>query len=251
MLIHPTINKLKELRLKGMASALEDQIQMPDIETLTFDDRLGLMVDRETTDRESRRLATRLRKAKLRQNACFEDLDFRKSRGLDKLLITTLQSCDWIKDSLNLLLTGATGTGKTWLACAFAQKACREGYTAIYVRLPRMFQDLHIAKADGRYVAILNSMAKTKLLIFDDWGLNKFTKEQCHDLLEILEDRHNSGSTIITSQFPVGTWHDLIGDPTFADAIMDRLIHNAYKIDLKGESMRKKKSRLTNKPKSE
>ena len=248
MLTHPTINKLNELRLKGMAAALEDQLQMPEIDSLSFEERLGLMVDREETERENRRLTTRLKNARLRQNASIEDLDLKKSRGLDRSMITSLQSCTWIKDRLNLIITGATGTGKTWIACALAQKVCREGYTAKYIRIPRMFNDLHVAKADGSYAKILNNFARTNLIIFDDWGLKKFTRDQSHDLLEILEDRHNAGSTIITSQFPISVWHELIGDPTLADAILDRLIHNAYKIDLKGESMRKKRSKLTNKP---
>ena len=245
MLIHPIIDKLKALRLTAMAHTLEEQMQMPDIESLSFEERLGLLVDRETTDRENRRLKTRLNKARLRQNACIEDIDFRHPRGLDKSLMAKLFSCDWIKDSNNLLITGSTGTGKTFLACALAQKACREGYTVQYIRVPRIFQELHIAKGDGRYGKILKSYAKTKLLLFDDWGLSKMTDESRHDLLEILEDRNDMASTLVTSQFPVDKWYDLIGDPTLADAILDRIIHSAYKIELKGGSMRKKKSLLT------
>jgi DNA replication protein DnaC len=154
----------------------------------------------------------------------------------------TLFTCDWIRDGNNLLITGPTGTGKTFLACALAQKACREGYTVQYIRIPRIFQELHIAKGDGRYGKILKDFAKTKLLLFDDWGLTKMTDESRHDLLEILEDRHDISSTLITSQFPINKWHELIGDPTLADAILDRIIHSAYKIDLEGDTMRKKKS---------
>lgn len=245
MLIHPTLEKLHTLRFNGMAHGLEEQMQMPDIDSLSFEERLGLLVDREMTDRENRRLTTRLRKAKLRQSASLEDIDYRHPRGLDRSLMTKLQSCQWIREHHNLLITGPTGTGKTFLACALAHKACREGYSAQYSRLPGMLRDLHIAKGDGRYGKLLTSYAKTDLLVFDDWGLATFNQEQSHDILEILEDRHGLRSTLITSQFPVENWHELIGDQTLADAILDRLIHNAYKINLKGESMRKKISRLT------
>ena len=245
MLIHPIIDNLKALRLNAMARVLEEQMQMPEIESLSFEERLGLLVDRAASDRENRRLTTRLKKARLRQNACIEDIDFRHPRGLDKALMIKLFSCDWIKDSNNCFITGPTGTGKTFLACALAQKACREGYTVQYIRIPRIFQELHIAKGDGRYGKLLKEFAKTKLLLFDDRGLTKMTDESRHDLLEILEDRHAMASTLVTSQFPVSTWHELIGDPTLADAILDRLVHSAYKIELKGGSMRKKNSLLT------
>jgi DNA replication protein DnaC len=228
-----------------MARALEEQMEMAEIDSLSFEERLGLLIDREMTVRENRRLTTRLKKAKLRQNAAIEDIDYRHPRGLDRALMAKLSSCQWISQHLNILITGPTGCGKTYIACALAHKACREGYTAHYTRLPRLLQELHIAKGDGRYGKLLAGFAKTHLLILDDWGLAKLTDEQRHDLLEILEDRHGLRSTVVAAQLPVDNWHEIIGDPTLADAILDRLIHNAYKINLKGESMRKRKSKLT------
>ena len=245
MLNHPTLDKLHELRFTGMAKALAEQMALPDIEDLSFEERLGLLVDREATEREDRRLNTRLRQAKLKQNACIEDIDFKQPRGIDKSLILDLAQCQWIKKHLNLLITGPTGVGKTWIACALAQKACREGFTSLYLRLPRLLQELPIAKGDGTYTRLLTRLAKVDVLILDDWGLSKLIAEQRRDLLEILEDRHNTRSTIVTSQLPLDQWHHIIGDPTLADAILDRLVHNAYKINLKGESMRKRKTNLT------
>ena len=245
MLIHPMLDKLQTLRFFGMLSAFEEQMKMTDIENLSFDERFGLLIDREMIDRQNRRFKTRLRKAKLRQNACLEDIDFRHPRGLDKSLVMQLASGLWIKEANNLLIIGPTGVGKTYLACALAHKACQLDYSALYFRLPRLLQQLDIAKGDGRYGKLLKSFAKTNLLVIDDWGLKKLIKEQSHDLLEIFEDRHRLRSTLITSQLPVDHWHEIIGNPTLADAILDRLIHNAYRINLKGESMRKKKSKLT------
>jgi len=251
MLNHPTLDKLQDLRFTGMAKALTEQMALPDIDELSFEERLGLLVDREMTEREDRRLATRLRQAKLKQNACIEDIDFKQPRGLDKSLILDLAQCQWIKKHLNLLITGPTGVGKTWVACALAQKACREGFTSLYLRLPRLLQELPIAKGDGTYTRLMNRLAKVDVLILDDWGLSKLIAEQRRDLLEILEDRHDTRSTIVTSQLPLDQWHHIIGDPTLADAILDRLVHNAYKINLKGESMRKNKSKLTAPTRSE
>ncbi len=245
MLTHPTLDKLQALKFTGMAEALAEQINMPDIETLSFEERLGLLIDREVTARENRRLSSRLRRARLKHNAALEDIDYRQPWGLDKSLIQSLASCRWVTEHLNILITGPTGVGKTWLACALAQKACREGHTALYLRLPRLLQDMAIAKGDGRYPKLLATLAKTEVLILDDWGLAKLTAEQRRDLLEILEDRHSTRSTLATSQLPVDKWHDLIGDPTLADAILDRLVHNAYKIHLKGDSMRKRRAKLT------
>ncbi|WP_440995642.1 IS21-like element helper ATPase IstB [Arhodomonas sp. SL1] len=245
MLNHPTLEKLHALKLTGMAAALADQSATPDITDLSFEERLGLLVDREMTDRENRRMSSRLRRAKLRHNAMLEDLDYRNPRGLDKGLIQALASCQWVKEHLNVLITGPTGVGKTWLACALAHKACREGHTAQYVRLTRLLRELVIAKGDGQYAKLLSNLAKVDVLILDDWGLMKLSAENRRDLLEVLEDRHGRRSTIATSQLPIEEWHGVIGDPTLADAILDRLVHNAYKITLKGESMRKRHAKLT------
>jgi DNA replication protein DnaC len=245
MLTHPTLDKLQALKFTGMATALAEQMQMPDIEELSFEERLGLLIDREATERDNRRLSSRLRRAKLKHNAALEDIDYRHPRGLDKSLIQSLAACQWVKEHLNILLTGPTGVGKTWLACALAQKACREGYTILYLRLPRLLQEMAIAKGDGRYPKLLATLAKTDVVILDDWGLAKLTAEHRRDLLEILEDRHGTRSTLVTGQFPIEKWHDVIGDPTLADAILDRLVHNAYKINLKGGSMRKRQAKLT------
>jgi DNA replication protein DnaC len=251
MLKHPTLDKLHALKLTGMAAALSDQSATPDITDLSFEERLGLLVDREMTERDNRRMTSRLRRAKLRHTAILEDLDYRNSRGLDKGLVQSLASCQWVKEHLNVLITGPTGVGKTWLACALAHKACREGYTAQYVRLTRLLRELTIAKGDGQYSKLLTSLAKVDVLILDDWGLMKLSAENRRDLLEVLEDRHGRRSTVATSQLPIEEWHGVIGDATLADAILDRLVHNAYKINLRGESMRKRQANLTSTETSE
>lgn len=249
MLHHPTLDKLQQLRLTGMHKALREQQDLPEIDELSFEERLGLLADRELTERDDRRLQTRLRQAKLKQNACLEDIDYRTPRGLDKGLITQLATGQWLRDRLNAILVGPTGVGKTWIACALAHHACRQGYSVRYLRLPRLFEELRLAHADGSYPKLMKTLAKTDLLLLDDWGLTHLDAEARRDLLELLDDRHGHRSTLVTSQLPVDHWHEIIGDPTLADAILDRLVHNAYRITLKGESMRKRKAKkLTSTP---
>ncbi len=242
MLNHPTLDKLQKLKLTGMAAALADQTSISDIDELDFMERLGLLVDREATEREDRRLTARLRLARFRHNAAMEDIDYRAPRGLDRGLMQSLAACRWVADHLNILITGPTGVGKTWIACALAQKACREGYHARYVRFPALLRDLAVAKRDGRYPKLLSALARVDVLLIDDWGLETMNTENRRDLLELLEDRYGARSTVVTSQLPVESWYEGVGDPVLADAILDRLVHNAHRIGLKGESMRKKKS---------
>ncbi len=238
MLIEPTLEQLHTLRLTGMAKAYQEQLDVADVESLSFEERLGLLLDREATERADRRLRTRLRQAKLRFPAAVEDIDFRHPRGLHKKQVLQLAACDWIREHHNLLITGATGTGKTYLACAFAHKACLEDFTARYLRLPRLFRELEVARADGRYPKLLAAYARTDLLVLDDWGLAKLTEAERRDLYEILEERTGLRSTLVASQLPVGKWHPVVGDPTLADAILDRLVSNAHEIALTGDTIR-------------
>ena len=250
MTYHPALDRLRELRLNGMAKALEEQFEIKNIRDISFEDRLGFLIDRETTVRNDKRLRTRLRTAKLRQSAaCVEDVDFRTHRELDRSLFLSLATCEWIKQHRNVLITGPTGIGKTYLACALAQKACREGHTVRYLRLGRLLEDLALAHADGRYPKLMRALARTEVLVLDDWGLAPLGDVDRRELLEILEDRHELRSTIVTSQLPVDAWHDAIGQPTLADAILDRLVHGAYQFDLSGESIRAKKARKARLPK--
>ena len=241
MLRIPTLEKMRELKFHGMVRAFEEQLASSQYAELGFDERLGFLIDRERTERENRRLKARLTRAKIRQQACLEDMDYSASRGLDKSLIQSLGTCQWIRDHLNVLLDGPTGVGKSFIADAFANKVCREGFEVLCFRATRLFEDLSLARGDGRYPKLMNLIAKADLLVIDDWGLSKITDAQQRDFLEILEDRHGVHSTLITSQIPSAQWHGLMDNPTVADAILDRLIHNAYKINLKGESMRKNK----------
>src|SRR5215210_5407458 len=239
MLTHPTTERLRGLGLAAMAQALEEQRRQPDLDGLGFEERLALLVDREATERDDRRLRARLKFAGLRQSACVEDIDWRAARGLDRALFQRLASGEWIDRHQGLLLTGPTGVGKTWLACALGHKACRDNRSVLYQRLPRLLEALGLARGDGRYARMLKSLARVQVLILDDWGIIPLTAEQRRDLLEIVDDRHGRASTIVTSQLPVEHWHEHIGNPTIADAVLDRLVHSAHRLELKGESLRK------------
>jgi DNA replication protein DnaC len=239
MLTHPTYERLIALGLTGMAKALEEQRRQSDLTALDFEERLALMVDRETIERENKRLVTRLKFARLRQSAVVEDINMKAPRSLDKALFQKLVVGDWIERHQNLLIIGQAGVGKSFIACALGHKACRDNRSVLYYRLPRLFDALLLARGDGRYGRLLKTLARVTLLILDDWGLAPLTPEQERDLLEILDDRHGCSSTIVTSQLPIEHWHELIANPTIADAILDRLIHNAHRLILKGDSMRK------------
>lgn len=245
MLNQQTLERMRSLRLSGMAEAFARQLEQPGHNELSFEERLGLLVDAEASWRETRRLKRLLRRAHLKQPACLEEIDYSHRRGLERRVMASLSGLDWIRAGQNLCITGPTGCGKTWLACAFGQQACRQGLSAVYVRVPRLFDELQIARGDGSYRRRLGQLARSDLLILDDWGLRQMTRAQREDVLEMLEDRHPQRSTLITSQLPVDHWHEAIGEPTLADAILDRILHNAHKLALKGESMRKMRSQLT------
>ena len=228
MLTHPTLDQLKELKLDGMAEAFTELEAQDGTAALNHAEWLALLIDRETSSRATKRFQTRMRSAKLRHaGAAPEDVDYRARRNLDKALFQKLLTGKWIKQRRNLMLTGPCGTGKTWLACALAQAACRDGVTVLYKRLPRLFDELELAHGDGRFPRLFRSLTKVDLLILDDWGPERLNASQRRDLMEIVEDRYDAGSTLITSQLPLDTWHDVIGEPTFADAILDRLFHTA------------------------
>lgn len=242
MLKQQTREQLHALKLTGILDALEQQQAQPETHDLAFEERFALLVDREVLYRENRRLARLLKAARLRVDACVEDLDYRHPRGLQKSRMAQLASGDWIRQSLNLCLTGPTGCGKTWIACALGNQACRQGLSVRYLRLPTLLEQLLIAHGDGSYVRLMGQLLKTDLLILDDWGIQALTNPQRNDLMEVIEDRHDRRSTLIASQLPIDHWHEYIGEATLADAILDRLLHGAHRLNLSGGSMRKERA---------
>jgi DNA replication protein DnaC len=244
MLITPTMDKLRALNLLGMARALGEQLERPDYQALSFEERLGLLVDREVQDRDNRRLERHLKAAKLRSAACIEDVDFRHPRGLDRGQVLTLATAQWVRAHQNILIVGPTGAGKTFLACALAHAALRQGYTALYLRAPRLLGELTLARADGRFPRLLASWARVDVLVVDDFALRPLLPEQSADLLEVLEDRAELRSTLVTSQLPVALWHEALADATIADAVLDRLVHGAHRIELHGDSLRRPRDAL-------
>jgi DNA replication protein DnaC len=242
LLTHPTLDTLRELGLTGMVKAFADIEASTEAAALTHPEWLGLLLDREITYRRDKRLHTRLRYAKLRHQAAVEDIDYRAARGLDRVLFNKLAEGSWIDAHDNAILCGPTGIGKSWLACALAHKACRDNRSVLYQRIPKLLADLALARGDGRYARILKTLGSVQLLVLDDWGLQPLDAAARQDVLEILEERYGRRSTIVTSQIPVDKWHEIIGDPTYADAILDRIVHNAHRINLSGHSMRRKRA---------
>ena len=242
MLLNPTLEKLRALRLTGLAQALEEQRQQTAIAALSFEDRLTLLVERQWLWQENRGLAIRLKNAQFKISASLEDLDYRSSRGLKRAQIEQLRASAWVKEHRNCLITGPTGSGKTYLACAVGAQACREGYRTLYYYAPKFFRALETARADGSLLPLLKKLARAPLILVDDLGIASVPGKLYREFLEMLDDRQGQGATLITSQFPVSQWHEVIADATVADAILDRLVHNAYRIELKGESLRKAKT---------
>ena len=241
MLTHPTMEQLQAMGMHGMAKAFAELAEREDADTLTHGEWLALLLERESSYRHDRRLAARLRYARLRHMAAPEDIDWRTARGLDRTLFTALLNGAWIDAADTAILTGPTGVGKSWLGCALGYQACRDNRSTLYARIPKLFADLALAHVDGRYPRLMRALGGVKLLILDDWGLEPLNAQQRHDLMEILEERYGRGATLITSQVPVDRWHDVIGDPTYADAILDRLVHNAHRVSLTGDSLRRAK----------
>nr|WP_195165231.1 IS21-like element helper ATPase IstB [Mesorhizobium sp. NBSH29] len=243
MLTHPTLDQMQALGLGGMATAYRELAEQNNADKLSRDEWLGLMLDRETAIRADKRLTNRLAAARLRfADACIENIDFAAHRGLDRRNTLSLAQGAWLKAHENLIITGQTGTGKTWLACAIGRQAARLDHSVLYLRMPRLFEDLGLARLDGRFPRLVDKLARVQLLILDDWGTHTLNDQQRLDLLEIFEERYRRKSTLITAQLPVAQWHSMIGEPTIADAILDRIIHNAHRIALEGDSMRKQKT---------
>lgn len=241
MLLEQTVEKLSAMKLNAMLQTLQRCLNGSQERALTTEEILGMAVDAEWTAREDRKMQSRLRHAQLRQPACVEAIDYKRARGLDKTLMLELTSSRWVKNNQNVILTGKTGVGKSYIACALSHKACRDGYTAIYRRVPRLFDELANARADGSYAALTRRFAKADVLVLDDFGTHTLTAADRKELLELLEDRYGRASTVVTSQVDAGDWHAVIGDQTVADSICDRVVHNAYRMRLTGESIRKVK----------
>jgi DNA replication protein DnaC len=248
MLSEPTLDSLNRLKLHGMAAALSEQLIQSTAQGLSFEERLALLVDREITYRDNRRLSRLLQLAQLKLQACVEDIDLRSRRGLDRAQLASLASCDWLRSAHNLIVHGPTGSGKTFLACALAHQACRHGLSALYLRAPRLFEELNLCHADGSFRKRLAALAKVNLIVIDDFAIAPIGPRERNDLLEVLDDRVGTRSTIVTSQLPIEHWHDYLAEPTLADAILDRLLHSAHKIHLQGESMRKRAAAENEKP---
>lgn len=243
MLFEQTMEKMNAMKLYGMRDALTEQLELSAYDSLSFEERVGMLVDREWEEREARKLERRMKAAKLKIQASMEDIDYRTSRGLDASLMRSLADCRWVAQRTSVLIVGPTGTGKTYLACALADQAMRKGFSALYFRAPRLLSSLLLARADGSWPRLLAKLERAEVLVVDDWGLAPLQDAERRQFLEVIEDRHGSGAVIMASQLPVSSWHEVIGEPTIADATLDRIVHNAHRIDLKGPSMRKRKPR--------